>query len=168
MSSGRPQICLIAAMSRNRVIGINGDLPWRLPVDMRFFKQTTLGHSIIMGRKTFETFPKLLPDRRHIVITRQTDYDGRGADVVGSFEQALELVADEPRAFVIGGEQIYQLAIASAQTIYLTKVETEIDDGDAFFPEFEGEMWSMTEETSHPADDRHAHAFRFQTYQRQD
>ena len=166
MNSASPEICLIAAMSRNRVIGQDGQLPWRLPADLQFFKQTTIGHPIIMGRKTFETFPRLLPDRRHIVITRQSDYDGRGAEVAGSFDQAMDLVAGEPRVFVIGGEQIYRLAFDSAQTIYLTRVETDIADGDAFFPEFDTEKWTITDQVPHPADDRHAFAYCFQTHQR--
>ena len=164
--SREPEICLIAAMSRNRVIGSDGKLPWHMPADMRFFKQTTLGHSILMGRKTFETFPSLLPDRRHIVLTRQKDYDGRGAEVVGSMAEALDRVADESRLYVIGGQQIYEQALPLADRVLLTRIETDIEGGDAFFPPLDPELWTLIENRPRPADEKNPHDCTFLTYLR--
>ena len=164
--NGRPEICLIAAMSRNRVIGSGGKLPWRMPADMQFFKKTTLGHTILMGRKTFETFPSLLPDRRHIVLTTQNNYDGRGAEVVGSMDEALDRVAGESRLYVIGGQQIYELALPLADRVLLTLIETDIEGGDAFFPTLDPGQWTLIESRPRPADEKNPHGCTFLTYQR--
>lgn len=157
-------VSLIAAMSENRVIGRDGTLPWKLPDDMKFFMRTTTGHTIIMGRKTWESFPGALPGRRHIVITRQPDYAAEGAEVVGSLDEALRLAAGEEEVFVIGGGEIYAQAMGRAQRIYLTLVHAEVQ-GDAVFPRIDPLRWRIVDKQTHPADDRHAHAFTFLTYE---
>lgn len=158
-------ISLIAAMGRNRVIGRSGALPWRLPDDMRFFMRTTTGHAVIMGRKTWETMDKPLPNRRNIVVTRQADYHAAGAEVVASLDEAIARTADESEVFIIGGGEIYQLALPIAHRLYITHVEGEFE-GDAKFPEFDASRWRAVTRQHHDADDRHAHAFKFVMYER--
>ena len=157
-------VYVIAAMSENRVIGRGGGLPWHLPDDMKHFQQLTTGHTVIMGRKTFESMDGPLPDRRNIVITRQSDYAPSGAEVAHSLDEALRLAGDGD-CFVSGGEEIYQLALPVADRLYLTVVHAEVD-GDVRFPQFDTESWRMASESHRPADDRHAHAFTFQLYER--
>lgn len=137
-----PKISLIVAMSENRVIGVNNHLPWNIPEDLKRFKQITLNHPIIMGRKTFESIGRILPKRTNIVITRDRSYRVEGGAVVHSFEEALEWARKSPGAeeiFVIGGSEIFKLALPLASRIYLTEVQWPFE-GDAFFPDFpEGE-----------------------------
>ena len=123
------QIALVAAMAKNRVIGKDNRLPWRLPDDLRHFKKLTLGKSIVMGRKTWESLPGVLPDRRHIVISRNPDYQAEGAETVNSVEQALELVTDQ-EVLIVGGANLYQQMLPVADKMYLTLVEADIE-GDA-------------------------------------
>lgn len=149
-------IRLIAARSRNGVIGKDGALPWRLRSDMRFFRKTTLGHTVIMGRKTFESLGRPLPQRRNIVLTRCKGYRAEGVEVAHSPEEALRLCDGD--AFVIGGEEIYRIFLPYASRIYLTEVDVEID-GDAFFPEL-GEEWTATELERHGADAENEYAHR--------
>ena len=158
------QVALIAAMGRNRVIGIENRLPWRLPADLQHFKKLTLGKSIIMGRKTWESLPGVLPDRRHIVITRNPDYQAKGAEIVNSIEKALELVADE-EVLIVGGANLYQQMLPVADRMYLTMVEADIN-GDAFFPDWNKKQWCIIERIHHPADEKHAYAFDFVTLER--
>lgn len=160
------KLCLIVAQARNRVIGASGRLPWRLKDDMAFFKATTMGAPIIMGRKTWESFPKRpLPGRENIVLTRDWDYDAAEARVYSSFPAAMNaaraIAAREGReeAFVIGGSEIYNLALPFADRIYLTEVDTEVD-GDAHFPELDMRQWRQDEIAAHPAGDGNDHPFR--------
>lgn len=140
-------LAIIVAQAKNRVIGINNKLPWHLPEDLRYFKQVTMGKPIIMGRNTYESIGRPLPGRTNIVITRQNDYAPEGVRVVNSLDEAVELaesialINGIDEAMVIGGAQIYEQALASAQRLYLTEVDAEID-GDAWFPEFERQEWS--------------------------
>lgn len=162
------KISMIAAMSRNRVIGKNNDIPWHLPNDFKFFKDTTKHHHVIMGRKNYESLPhkfRPLPDRTNIIITRQPDYPVEGAQVVSSLEESLELArtAGEAEAFIIGGGEIYKLGLDIAEIIYLTEIDAEIV-GDVYFPEFDKTIWQESERKHHPADERHAFAFDFVTY----
>ena len=133
----KPRISLIAALSENRVIGKAGAIPWHLADDFRRFKERTMGHPIIMGRKTHESIGRPLPGRTNIVITRDTTRDIPGAVVVGSLDEALERAAliESEEVFVIGGGQIYAEALVKADRLYLTVVHV-IMDGDAFFPEY--------------------------------
>lgn len=137
-------ISLIAAMSRNRVIGMNGQLPWYLPEDLRRFRALTVGKPVIMGRKTFESLGKALPDRFNVVVTRQPDYvPPTGVTVRSSLEDALKLCAGAPEIMVIGGGEIYAQALPVADRIYLTVIDEDIE-GDARFPEI-GEGWQEIE-----------------------
>lgn len=158
MTDVRPT--LVVAVARNGVIGRDGTLPWRLPDDMRHFKNTTMGHHVIMGRKTWESLRGPLPGRTNVVLTRNRDYRASGATVVTSLDEALKLAgeAGDEEPFVIGGQAVYEAALSRAQCIHLTRVHAEVE-GDATFPELSDEAWIEVERREHPADDRHDHAF---------
>jgi dihydrofolate reductase len=163
-------ISLIAALSENRVIGKNNDLPWHLPDDMKFFMSTTSGHAVIMGRKNFDSIPtkfKPLSERLNIVITHQKDWSATGVTAVKSWNDALDVAATHPdsEVFVIGGAQIYDLAMSDADRLYLTEIKADID-GDTRFPLFDRKQWKETMRKHHPADARHAYAFDFVIYER--
>ncbi|WP_340065521.1 dihydrofolate reductase [Ascidiimonas aurantiaca] len=158
-------ITIIAAASENHVLGKENDLVWHLPDDFKRFKELTTGHHIIMGRKTFETFPKPLPNRTHIVLTHQKDYQAKGGVVVNTMEEALELSKKDNQPFIIGGGEIYRLGMPFADKIELTKVH-ETFEGDAFFPEIDPNTWHLTESVYHPKDEKHAYAFTYLTYVR--
>ncbi len=138
------RISLIAAMSRNRVIGMDNQLPWHLPEDLRRFRALTSGHPVIMGRKTFASIGKPLPHRQNIVISRQKGLEIAGAAVLSSLDEAFSCCASNEEVFVIGGAEIYCLALPKADRIYLTLVDREIE-GDAFFPEWPKETFRETE-----------------------
>jgi len=158
-------IVLVAAASENNALGKDNDLPWHLPDDFKRFKKLTAGNSIIMGRKTFESLPGILPNRRHIVITRQKNYNPDGCIVVDSLEEALSLIPASEEAFIIGGGEIFRLSILIADRIEMTRVHAHIE-ADAFFPEIDPEIWQLTFEEYHPNDEKHLHAFTFQTFSR--
>lgn len=163
-------ISLIAAMGRNRVIGRDGQMPWHLPDDLKYFKQKTLGHTVIMGRKTWDAMGRMLPNRRNVVVSRNADFRADGAIVVNSLDEALrhgsEGAAGQQELFVIGGEQIYRMAMEKADRIYLTRIDAEFQ-GDAYFPEFDERHWRCVSREPHPADERHAHKFAFEVWERQ-
>ncbi|WP_410879785.1 dihydrofolate reductase [Myroides sp. DW712] len=157
-------ITLIAAIAENKVLGKDNAIIWHLPDDFKHFKTLTSHHYIIMGRKTFESFPKPLPNRTHVIITRQLDYVApEGCLVVHSLAEALQQTKKEAEVFVIGGGEIYQQALAYADKLELTQVHASFE-GDAFFPEFSTSDWQLVKESYHPQDERHAYAFTFQTY----
>ncbi|HPF11991.1 MAG TPA: dihydrofolate reductase [Flavobacteriaceae bacterium] len=158
-------ITLIAAAGERNELGKDNELVWHLPDDFKRFKQLTTGHCIIMGRKTFESFPKPLPNRTHIVITRNTDYQGEGIIVVASMEEALLKAEDDSQPFIIGGGEIYRLGLPFAQKIELTRVHATFE-ADTFFPEIPEEEWVLESVVRHEKDDRHAHAFSYLTYLR--
>ena len=154
-------ISLIAAIAKNRAIGCDNKLLYWLPNDLKRFKSLTTGHTIIMGRKTFESFPKgALPNRRNVVLSRQP-LTYPGAEVFPSLESALASCADDEEVFVIGGETLYRQAVGLADRMYLTLVDDQPADADAFFPEYSHDEWRVTSEESHESDDRHAHPYRF-------
>lgn len=158
---------LIAAASENNALGYKGELLWHLPKDFKRFKSLTTGHCIIMGRKTFETLPKLLPDRTHIIITRQADYQAGGCIVVGSLAEALEKAHKiDENPYVIGGGEIYHLAMNVADKIELTRVHATFNDADAFFPSLSPQQWELVFSQRISADEKHAHDFTFETYAR--
>ncbi|HEX6227376.1 MAG TPA: dihydrofolate reductase [Chryseolinea sp.] len=161
-------ISMIAAVSKNRVIGKNNDLPWKLPDDMKFFMETTKGHYAIMGRKNYESIPhkfKPLPNRTNIVVTRQKNYNAPGCVVVDSLEHGLTMAKEsqEAEAFIIGGAEIYKLGLPYANRLYLTEINAEID-GDTFFPEYDKTQWRETSRQHHAKDERHAFSFDFVIY----
>lgn len=156
-------ITLIAAAAENNALGKDNDLLWHLPEDFKRFKQITSGHYIIMGRKTFESFPKPLPNRTHIIITRQEEYLVEGCLVVHSLEEALEIAPQNEEVFIIGGAQIYKQALPFADKIDLTRVHIELD-ADAFFPEFNTSEWNLVFSEKHFKDEKHQYDFTFETY----
>ena len=156
---------MIAAMAKNRVIGVDNKLPWHLPADLQYFKQKTLGKPILMGRKTWESLPGVLPGRRHIVMTRDNSYQADGADVVHDFEQAKALVKDESELVITGGGELYRLLLPQADIIYLTVVDIDVD-GDASFPELLDDDWELIKETPCLADERNRYDYRYMVYQR--
>ncbi len=169
-------ISLIAAMAQNRIIGrdtADGEpgLPWHLPDDFAYFKQKTSGHAIIMGRKSLDALGKPLPKRTNIVITRNPDFGATGVVVVNTLDTALkaakkaEAAHEQPELFVIGGAEIYALALPVANRIYLTEIHRDYD-GNAAFPEFDKTEWTEVSRQPHPADDRHEAAFDFVVYEK--
>ena len=156
---------MIAAAAENNALGKDNDLVWHLPDDFKRFKKLTTGHHIIMGRKTFESFPKPLPNRTHIIITRNKDYKAEGAIVVHSLEQALEISKKSPEIFIIGGGEIYKLALPEADKIELTRVHGSFE-ADAFFPEIDENNWKLISEEFHPKDEKHNYDFTYLTYVR--
>jgi dihydrofolate reductase len=175
-SSGRDtvvhmNISLIVAMDEGRMIGANGKIPWHLPADLKRFKEMTMGHPVIMGRKTFESLGrKPLPGRFNIVITRDPKYEAEGCRVAVSLHDALRLaengaMGEAGDVFVIGGEQIYALALPHAQKLYLTKVHGTFD-GDAHFPEFSESEWGLVRTEAHEKDENNPLSYDFLTYER--
>lgn len=158
-------ISLVAAASENNVIGKNGGIPWDLPKDFKHFHDATKGKPIIMGRKTHESIGRVLPGRKNIIVTRQA-IEIEGCDVVHSIEEALDLVKDEPEVAIIGGGEIYKQAIPLANRLDLTRVHTTIEDGNAFFPEFDENEWELKSEERHEIDQDHASAYTFLLYDR--
>ena len=163
--SDKPSINLIVAASTNNVIGVAGDLPWHLTDDLKRFKALTMGKSIIMGRKTFESIGRALPGRQNIVITTQVDYVAGGCDVVGSPEAALAVAGAADELMIIGGGEIYRLFLPQADRIYLTRVAVEVD-GDTVFPALDAAEWRETSREEHPAGEGNDHAFAIVTYER--
>lgn len=158
------KITLIAAAAENNALGKDNDLVWHLPDDFKRFKKLTSHHHIIMGRKTFESFPKPLPNRTHIVITRKSDYDtGEPIIVVNSIEEAIKAVVDDENPYIIGGGEIYKLGMEFATHIELTRVHGTFE-ADAFFPEIDDDTWELLEESYHPKDEKHDYAFTYLTY----
>ena len=153
-------LSLVVAMAENRVIGRDGDLPWRLPEDLKHFKRVTMGKPVIMGRKTWDSlYVKPLPGRRNIVVTRNLDFSADGAEATGSIEDALALVDGDEEAMVIGGATLFEAALTSAQRFHLTEVHAEIK-GDTRFPAFDRASWrEVTRETYPAADGNPAYSF---------
>lgn len=162
------KLTLIAAVAENDALGKNNALLWHLPDDFKRFKNLTSGHAIIMGRKTFESLPKPLPNRRHIIITRDKKYSvGFDAGtVVHSMKEAIDMVQSDPHSFVIGGGEIYKEALKYADSIELTRVHHSFVDADTFFPKIEKNTWKLVYEEYHPIDERHAYDFSYLTYSR--
>ncbi len=158
---------MIAAAAEDYALGKDNDLLWHLPDDFKRFKNLTTGHKIIMGRKTFESFPKPLPNRMHIIITRDTNYTVTfdSCKVVHSLEEALNLVGEEI-AFIIGGGEIYKQSEPFADSIELTRVHAKFPEADTFFPEIQEKDWQLVKEEFHPKDERHQYAFTYMTYKK--
>lgn len=159
-------LILIAAAAENNALGKDNNLLWHLPDDFKHFKTLTSGHFIVMGRKTFESFPKPLPNRTHVIITRQKKYTvPEGCFVVNSLEKAVEICPKNENVYIIGGGEIYKQAIEIADKIELTRVHTQLE-ADTFFPEIKTEKWKLEREEFHPKDEKHQYDFSFLTYLR--
>lgn len=155
-----PLISIIVAMTPDRVIGRDNSLPWHLPADLKHFKQVTMGKPIVMGRRTWESLPGLLPGRRHIVITRNAAYRAEGAEIAHSLAQALTLAGDAEEIMIVGGAELYAQALPLAHRIYLTLVDAEVQ-GDAYFPAYDQDRWREIASESHPGDDKNSFAYSF-------
>jgi dihydrofolate reductase len=161
-------LSIIVATAKKGVIGCNGQLPWHLSADLRRFRKLTTGHSIVMGRKTYASIGRPLPDRRSIVLSRNPEYAAEGAEgveVVGDFKQALDLTAEEAEVFVIGGGHLYQLALPFTQRIYLTEICTEVE-GDVHFPQIDWSQWDLVEALPGEIDEKSGLHFSFKTFNR--
>jgi dihydrofolate reductase len=143
-----PRICLVAAVARNGVIGAGGKLPWHLPEDLRHFRQTTLGHPVIMGRRTWASIGKPLPGRENIVVSRCAGFEAPGARVATSLEDAIAFCAGKPAAFVIGGSALYAAALPLADALLLTEIDRDYD-GDTRFPDWDRAAWRASERERH-------------------
>ena len=156
------KISLIAAVANNNVIGKDNDLIWRLPADLKYFKQTTTGHHIIMGRKNYESIGKPLPNRTSIIITRQEDYEASGCIVVHSLEEALKAVKNDDEPFIIGGGKIYKQSIAIVNKLYITHIHHDFE-GDTFFPEIT-DKWQIISKKDYRPDEKNKYEFSFVIY----
>ena len=159
------RITLIAAMDKNRAIGFDNRMPWHLPDDLKRFKSLTTGKTVLMGRKTAQSLGRALPNRQNLVLSRSTQMPFDGMQGVNSWQAALDATQSD-ELMVIGGGEIYALALPHAQQMHLTYVDTALAHADAYFPEFDAGRWRETHAEMHHGDERHAFAFRFIDYQR--
>jgi dihydrofolate reductase len=160
-----PRVTLILARARNGVIGAKGGLPWHLPEDLAFFKRTTMGHPIVMGRKTWESIGRPLPGRRGVVVTRDRRYSAPGAETVHSLDEAIERCRDAEEIFVIGGAQLYAEALPRADRLLLTEIDADFD-GDTFLPVPSPDVWMETDREVHAPAGGRAFSFAFVDYRR--
>ena len=156
-------IIIIAAAAENNALGKNNELVWHLPNDFKRFKSLTTGHHIIMGRKTFESFPKPLPNRVHVVITRQENYKPEGCIVVDSIEKAIAVCPENEDTYIIGGGEIYNLALPFTDIIELTKVHHTFE-ADTFFPKINKNEWVLVESEENQKDEKHLYDYTYETY----
>ena len=156
-------IIMIAAVAENNALGKNNELVWHLPNDFKRFKSLTTNHHIIMGRKTFESFPKALPNRVHVVITRQSDYNPEGCIVVDSIEKAIAICPENEDSYIIGGGEIYNLGMEHADILEITKVHHSFD-ADTYFPEIDKSDWQIVESEENFKDEKHLYDYTYETY----
>lgn len=154
---------MIAAVAENNALGKDNELVWHLPNDFKRFKSLTTNHHIIMGRKTFESFPKPLPNRVHVVITRQKDYNPEGCIVVDSIEKAIAVCPENEDSYIIGGGEIYNLALPFTDIIEITKVHHTFE-ADAFFPKINKNEWQLVESEENYKDEKHLYDYTYETY----
>ena len=159
------RLSIIVAMAKNRVIGANNRIPWHLPAELKLFKEVTMGHHMVMGRRTWESIGRLLPGRTSVIVTRQRDYKVDGAVVAHSLKAALEACAGDEEAFVIGGAELFREALPLADRLHLTVVDTE-PEGDTLMPAIDLDDWQETASWSSPANERNPLAFRYTLYER--
>ena len=156
-------IIMIAAVAENNALGKDNELVWHLPNDFKRFKSLTTNHHIIMGRKTFESFPKPLPNRVHVVITRQSDYNPEGCIVVDSIEKAISICPENEDSYIIGGGEIYTLGMEHADILEITKIHHSFD-ADAYFPEIDKTDWQLVESEENFRDEKHLYDYTYETY----
>lgn len=160
------KIAMIAAMAKNRVIGLDNDMPWHLPDDLKFFKATTTGKPVVMGRKTFESIgSKPLPNRPNYVISRQADFVAAGATVYTSVDEALQELSEHEEIIIMGGGQLYNMMLPRADRLYLTQIDADIN-GDTYFPDWTEMDWNELSRVHHQKDERHIFEFDFVTLER--
>jgi len=158
-------ISIIVAMAKNGVIGHNNTLPWRLPADLKYFRDITMGHTIVMGRRNYEDIGKALPGRRNIVITRNKDFLASGCEITHSIGEALDTVKGEAETFIIGGAEIYKSFLPLAGKLYVTRIDAEVE-GNTTFPEYDSGQWLLESEEKHETDKNNSLPFRFCVYHR--
>ena len=158
-------ITIIVAAAENNIIGNDNKLIWHLSNDLKRFKELTKGHHVIMGRKTFESMPKALPNRTNIIITRKKDYFAENAIVTNSLDEAIKLTSDDPQPFIIGGGEIYKIALNISDRIELTRVHHNFD-GDTYFPDIDNKIWTEINRTKKKKDDKHKYDYTFITYEK--
>ena len=143
----QPAISMIVARSRNHVIGRDNQMPWKISADLQFFKRVTMGHPVIMGRKTWESIGRPLPGRRNIIVSRNAAYEANGGELVRSLDEALNRLSEFPRVFVIGGEQLFMQAFPKADRLYITEIDMDVEGGDTFFEIPNEADWKELERT---------------------
>ncbi|MEM7303933.1 MAG: dihydrofolate reductase [Pseudomonadota bacterium] len=160
------KIAIIVAVANNRVIGANNEIPWHCPADLQYFKRTTMGAPIIMGRKTWQSLGiKPLPGRQNIVVTRDPEFSDSRCTVVNSIEQGLSEVSDQDKVFIMGGEQIYRQTLARADELYITEVNLSVE-GDRSFPEISDDVWQLASEESYKADNKNPYDLKFKVFKK--
>ena len=163
-------ISLIAAIGKNNELGKNNTLVWSMPTDLKYFREKTMGHPVIMGRKTFESIGRPMPNRRNIIITRALDYKKDGIEVVNSLDQAINSartpLADNEEIFIIGGEEIFKQAMPLAERLYITHIEAQDKDADTFFPKIIPVVWNEISHQEHKKDDANPFDYTFSVYDR--
>lgn len=158
-------LSIICALTQNSAIGNKGGLLYYLPADLKHFKNLTTGHTIVMGRKTFESLPKgALPNRRNVVITRQTDYAAPNIEVFHSFDEALQACATDEEVFILGGESVYEVALPKADRLCLTHIEATPDEADTFFPAYDASQWIIESEEHYQPDEKNRLPYSFINY----
>lgn len=163
-----PKITLIAAIDRNNAIGYKNQLLYKLPNDLKRFKELTTGHTLIMGRKTFESLPKgALPNRRNIVLSKSVSTPYPKTEVFESLEKALAQCSEDEKVFILGGEKVYHQTLSIANVLEITEIDSEVSEADAFFPEINKNVWIEKKRIPHPADDKHAFDFYYVTYMKE-
>lgn len=155
------KVSLIVAVGRRNEIGKDGQMPWHLPADLKHFKRNTLGKPVLMGRKTLEAIGRALPERRNLVLTRDAGFRAEGCETVTSLDAALELVSGEPELMVIGGGEVYRLAWARTDRIYLTRIQADVEGADTFFPEIQDGRWREVSREDHRADEKNPFDYSF-------
>jgi dihydrofolate reductase len=159
------RLSIIVAMDENQLIGKDNALPWHLPADLGYFKKTTMGKTVLMGRKTYESIGRPLPNRRNVVVSRNTDFQADGCEVVGSIEAALELAKDDDEVMVMGGASFYEQMLPSADRLYITQIEGKYE-GDAHFPKFNRSEFNEISRESHTSDEKNKHTYHFTILER--
>lgn len=159
------QVTLIVAASNNNVIGVNNQMPWHLPNDFKYFKANTMDHSIIMGRKTYDSIGKPLPGRRNIILTRDQNYQNSEVDIANSISEVFNYCRDEREIFILGGADIFKQALALANRVLLTRVHADIQ-GDTFFPELNPAEWQLVSQDMHFKDEKHAFDYTFEVWEK--
>ncbi len=160
------KLALIVAVARNNVIGARNTIPWYCPADLQYFKRTTMGAPVLMGRKTWDSLQiQPLPGRQNIIVTRDSQFQAAGCYVVNSIDAGLQLAQNAPRVFVIGGEEIYKQVLNRADELYITHVDAEVQ-GDRYFPQLSLQDWELIREESHAADEKNPHDLLFKVYKR--
>lgn len=161
-------VSCIVAIGKNNAIGVDNDLPWHLPADLKFFKETTRGHYVIMGRKSYESIGRPLPGRTNLIVTRQKNYDNSGIFVFDSIASAIKMAQDDGQSevFILGGSTIYEQTQNLWNKLYITRVDAEINNATAFFPDIKFEDWTLEWQESHKADEKNKYDYQFNLYTR--